>query len=283
MKNSIYAAMLLLGLGMMISCGGNDQGKTENKETTNTESQVVPSVEEAEPVDTRPRVYACAYDAFVNIRETPNPQAPVLGVFRNGPEGAVLLGTEGEWTKIDCDGIIGYVISKFVQGTPTVAYTGKATIDDIAGIYRKPDDYDTYFFYFDGSYRIGCGNGYTFETGNYYFQNNELKLVPVSGLYHVDTKRGKQFSDNCVTRDDPNFEFEIHQIKILAIDIEHKKIGEFAKQPFITEKEIVDAKEDCGDEAWLYCLTCKYCGDEDPCCYLITVKDFKKLSAFDYK
>ena len=33
MKKNIYAAMLLLGLGIMASCGGNGQGKAENKET----------------------------------------------------------------------------------------------------------------------------------------------------------------------------------------------------------------------------------------------------------
>ena len=152
MKRLVYAVMLLLGLSMMVSCGNNNQGKTENKETVKSETQAQQETvvaEEAEPIDNRPRVYACAYDAYVNIRETPNAKASILGVFKNGPEGAVLLGTEGDWTKIDCNGIVGYVVSKYVQETPTIAYTGTATIDDIAGVY-----YGSYGMYLwnDGSW-----------------------------------------------------------------------------------------------------------------------------------
>ena len=68
------------------------------------------------------KVYSNAYDGFVNIRQEPQSEAPILGVLRNGPEGAVLLGTEGEWTKIDCNGIVGYVYEKYVQDTPTEVY-----------------------------------------------------------------------------------------------------------------------------------------------------------------
>lgn len=66
-----------------------------------------------------PMVYSKSYDGFVNIRQDPQSNAPILGVLRNGPEGAILLGTEGEWKKIDCNGIIGYVYEKYVQDTPT--------------------------------------------------------------------------------------------------------------------------------------------------------------------
>ena len=69
-----------------------------------------------------PKVYANAYDGFVNIRQAPQNKTPVLGVLRNGPEGAILLGIEGDWTKINCNGIVGYVLSKYVQDTPTKEY-----------------------------------------------------------------------------------------------------------------------------------------------------------------
>lgn len=65
------------------------------------------------------KVYSNAYDGFVNIRQAPESNAPVLGVLQNGPEGAILLGHEGEWVKIDCNGIEGYVYGKYVQNTPT--------------------------------------------------------------------------------------------------------------------------------------------------------------------
>lgn len=72
-----------------------------------------------------PRVYSNAYDGFINIRQTPQSKAPIVGVLRNGPEGSVLLGTEGEWKKIDCNGIVGYVYEKYVQDTPTEVYHGE--------------------------------------------------------------------------------------------------------------------------------------------------------------
>ena len=71
------------------------------------------------------KVYSNAYDGFVNIRQAPESKAPIIGVLRNGPEGAVLLGTEGEWKKIDCNGIVGYVYEKYVQDTPTEVFQGE--------------------------------------------------------------------------------------------------------------------------------------------------------------
>lgn len=71
------------------------------------------------------RVYSNAYDGFVNIRQAPQSKAPIVGVLRNGPEGAILLGTEGEWKKIDCNGIVGYVYEKYVQFTPTEVFHGE--------------------------------------------------------------------------------------------------------------------------------------------------------------
>jgi hypothetical protein len=77
------------------------------------------------PTSAKPKVYSNAYDGFVNIRQATQSKAPILGVLRNGPEGAILLGTEGEWKKIDCNGIVGYVYEKYVQDTPTEVFHGE--------------------------------------------------------------------------------------------------------------------------------------------------------------
>ena len=82
------------------------------------------------------RVYSNAYDGFVNIRQTPQSKAPIVGVLHNGPEGAVLLGTEGEWKKIDCNGIVGYVYEKYVQDTPTEVYEYWGMLRKDASNYR---------------------------------------------------------------------------------------------------------------------------------------------------
>lgn len=77
------------------------------------------------PTSQPQKVYSNAYDGFVNIRQAPQSKAPILGVLRNGPEGAFLLSTEGEWKKIDCNGIVGYVYEKYVQDTPTEVFHGE--------------------------------------------------------------------------------------------------------------------------------------------------------------
>ena len=77
------------------------------------------------PTSQPQKVYSNAYDGFVNIRQAPQSKAPILGVLRNGPEGAILLSTEGEWKKIDCNGIVGYVYEKYVQDTPTEVFHGE--------------------------------------------------------------------------------------------------------------------------------------------------------------
>ena len=218
MKRLVYAVMLLFGMGMMVSCGGNGQDKTEEKATEKAENQVKQEAveEEAEPVDIRPRVYANAFDAFVNIRETPEAKAPILGVFKNGPEGAVLLGTEGEWTKIDCNGIIGYVLSKYVQDTPTVAYTGSATIDDIAGVYYSPGGYGMYLWY-DGTWESGY-DMMPNSGGQYILQNNEVNLCPT-----------------CVEEWEDNADY---LKQLLPIDLAHHKLGEWEREPFIAKQDI---------------------------------------------
>ncbi len=77
------------------------------------------------PTSQPQKVYSNAYDGFVNIRQAPQSNAPIVGMLRNGPEGAILLDTEGEWKKINCNGIVGYVFGKYVQDTPTEVFHGE--------------------------------------------------------------------------------------------------------------------------------------------------------------
>ena len=83
-----------------------------------------------------PKVYSNAYDGFLNIRQAPQSKAPIVGVLNNGPEGAILLVTEGEWKKIDCNGIVGYVYEKYVQDTPTEVYQYWGVLRKDASMYH---------------------------------------------------------------------------------------------------------------------------------------------------
>lgn len=232
MKKLVYAAILMLGLGMMVSCGGNGQGKTENKETTNTEIQEAEPIEEAEPVDTRPRVYACAYDAFVNIRETPEAKAPILGVFRNGPDGAVLLGTEGEWTKIDCNGIVGYVLSKYVQDTPTVAVDEGIDMKWLEGWWENNECQSLLIFDNGGFMEYSCmfNEGSTTKKGSFILQGSSLLLTVVVDFVNWPDN---QFQ-NTIT---------------LPLDPIKKTIVGYKKQQLKT-KELYDYLEEIGSETY---------------------------------
>ena len=222
MKKNILL-IFMLGLGMiMVSCNFSNSEKIDEPEPMVVEEPEQQVVEE--PVDNTPRVYACAYDAYVNIREKPDYKAPILGVFRNGPDGAILLGTEGDWTKIDCNGIVGYVFSQYVQNTPTVAYIGTATIDDIAGLYYAPGGYGMYLWD-DGTWESGYND--PTEGGKYILQNNEVKLLP-AGKMDINTFEWEDYND-AVTEANSS---------ILPIDLTHHKLGEWERQPFITKQEI---------------------------------------------
>jgi hypothetical protein len=192
---------------------------------------ILPDVElkEEEPVKTiveyvPNRVFSCGYDGFVNVRGWPSYKSRVIAQFRNGPEGAALLEHRGEWTKIDMGGIVGWVPTKYVWHTPTVAYTGYVDVDWVAGAWCNNNGYG-YVLYSNGYWEYG----YNFPVlrGYYIMQNNEVKLVSVTAL-NIDSGNwewtgaiGSSNDDGCV----------------LEINVGAGKLGELEKSPFLTEGE----------------------------------------------
>ena len=172
--------------------------------------------DEAPAVQAAPRVYSCAFDGFVNMRQGPSYSAEKVGKFNNGPEGAILLEDLGEWKKIDADGVVGYVPSKYVQGTPTVAYTGSATADWVEGVWG---DGNVLMVYNNGTWEYGYD--YATSIGTYIMQNNEILFTPV---WHEE--------------DLPPFE------GILEIDMARKRLGDFARKPFMSQEEKEEGLEE---------------------------------------
>lgn len=124
------------------------------------------------------KVYSCAYDGYVNMRQQPTTKSAKVGQFRNGPEGATVLENLGSWLKIrTANGITGYVLSRFVQDTPTVAYTGRVSADWVEGIWMSGFPITIY-----GNGYWETGNDWCFAKGYYIMQNNEVKLVTVLRL-----------------------------------------------------------------------------------------------------
>ncbi len=126
-------------------------------------------------------VYCCAYDGYVNMRQTPSYQAAKVGKFKNGPTGAVLIQNLGEWMHINYNGTKGYVPSRFVQDEPTVAYVGSATARDISGVWIIQSAYNVYNIY-DNGYWMAMGNYFPLAYGYYIMQNNEVKLIAVEKI-----------------------------------------------------------------------------------------------------
>lgn len=130
---------------------------------------------DAQPGD---KVYSCAFDGYVNIREAPSYQATKVGKFSNGSTGAELIQNLGEWMEIDNNGVRGFVPSRFVQDEPTVAYTGSATVNDITGMWVYMGPLSIY----NNGYWSLFGNYFDLAYGYYILQNNEIKLIAVKKI-----------------------------------------------------------------------------------------------------
>ena len=90
---------------------GIKESSNENGDTT--------EVFEEMAVDTYEVVEADSYDGFVSIRAEKNSKSRELGRLPNG-EFAEFLEYDGEWYKINYDGITGYVYGKFAKKTTMI-------------------------------------------------------------------------------------------------------------------------------------------------------------------
>lgn len=164
------------------------------------------------------RIYSCAFDGFVNMREEPSFSAKKVGKFNNGPEGAVLLEHLGEWVKIDASGTIGYVPTKYTQETPTIAYTGDVSVDWIEGIWKQGGT--SLKIYNNGTWE----KGYDFEQarGKYILQNNEIKFM--------------------TTRSHDEMAFN----EVLPINREENRLGDYERGDFLTPEEYEEMSEEDG-------------------------------------
>lgn len=149
MKSKLFPLIpVLVVTGIMMTSCMSSGSRGKNVQAGDGQ-EVSAQEDDVKVVDTRPRVYACAYDGFVNIRESPSGKAEVLGKFENGPEGAAWLGEEGNWTQIDKDGIVGYVLSQYVTSEPTVAVDEGISMSWLEGMWSEAehfsDDFTLYF------------------------------------------------------------------------------------------------------------------------------------------
>ena len=165
-----------------------------------------------------PRVYSCAYDGFVNMRRQPSYSAEKVGQFKNGPEGAILLEDLGTWVKIDVNGTVGYVASKYVQGTPTIAYTGNVDVNWLEGVWQGSERSGFAFLniYNNGTYEWYLE--FAGQQGTWILQNNEIKFTLVC--------EDEGFGDGTVFTE------------TLPINQAARKLGDYQRLPLYREREI---------------------------------------------
>lgn len=173
MKKIFIIAVSLLSVScvLLASC---KNGQSQKDKTENSNALIVQDVVSDTQQNNVRRVYSCAFDGFLNIRKEASTSAEKIGKFNNGPDGAILLEELGEWIKIDVSGVVGYVQSKYVQDSPTIAYTGKADANWIEGEWS--DENFILRVYNNGTFEWG----YDYMTchGKYIMQNNAIKFIP---------------------------------------------------------------------------------------------------------
>lgn len=179
-------------------------------------------------------VYSCAFDGHLNMRATPSFNAKIVGKFRNGPQSANLLQDLGGWSKIEYNGIEGYVVSRYLQRTPTIPYTGRVGVSWLEGCWWPNYGYCI----FNNGY-WECGYNVSHARGYYIMQNNEVKLVTV--CYKPDAYNGKW------VKADPN---DPNNITILKIDERARTLGGGSKMEFTPLDE-----EGCDDYPYIHSLS----------------------------
>ena len=188
MKKIIFAAMALACASCILftSCSDN-KGKKSTNLPKKAEVVEEPEGEYDEEEyyedsadwygDGLERVYCKAYDGFVNVREAASFSAKKIGTFKNGPDPAEVLEDLGEWLHICTpEGVEGYIPSKFVQDTPTIAYTGSATASWLEGVWYTDGGY-VLMIYNNGTWEWGYD--YPVCYGTYIMQNNEVAFSTV--------------------------------------------------------------------------------------------------------
>lgn len=255
MKRILYSTVLLTLVLSFASCSSNGRKSAGTDEASAEAVQNTPAV--SSTPETKPAasyVYCCAYDGFVNIRETPSMKGSVIGEFRNGPHGAVMLGEEGEWTKIDMDGVVGYVYTKYVSGEPTVAVDEGIDMKWLEGMWEISSRYygDDFLLYY---------GLLIFNNGKYKEYSSDFceGAFVARGSYRLEGSR-------LILKEEWNYVMEEASGKITKLDLNpaRKAIDGYKKIRFLTNNE---KEDDSLLEEW-----------EGSGALMLTRNDFNKLS-----
>lgn len=135
-------------------------------------------------------VYSNSYDGYLNVRATPSSKSTIVCTLRNGPDGAELIGVDGNWSKVRVNGVEGYVYSAYVQSIPTEpVYISASAVVGEWGCYHSHHT-AVYTIKSNGKFEYTCYQGGD-TTGSWYLSGNKLFLKPVGGKTIACTVNGR--------------------------------------------------------------------------------------------
>jgi len=136
-----------------------------------------------------PMVYSNCYDGYLNVRAQPTTKSQIVGRLSNGPEGAELLGVEGNWSKVRVNGVVGYVSSKYLQSTPTdpVYINASAVVGE--WIWTNSSSGAVYTILDNGKFTFHHSSGAR-KSGTWYLSYSNLVLKYSNGSKVVCTFSG---------------------------------------------------------------------------------------------
>ncbi len=195
MKRLAMALLLAVVVLSMASCNGSGKKSSQpaqQEQPAQPEQQAQPQQPEQQVAQeqhsqspSEVRVYANAYDGFVNIRKSPTTKSPTLGRFKNGNDYVVVLGIQDNWYAVSWHGVVGYVHKNMVGYTPWKPVFLDVTAEDIAGWYNL--GYSSLLIFANGKYANIHQYG-DMEYGLWKFEGTEIVLT----TKHV-TEYGKSF------------------------------------------------------------------------------------------
>ena len=181
------------------------------------------------PTPKEVRIYANAYDGFVNIRAQPSAKSAKLGRLNNGNDYLVKLGVQGKWTIVKWQNGIGYVNSTLVGYTPWKPVYLGVDGDWLEGVYA--DVLSGYLVFSNGKYARTSQYGDT-EYGVWKLEGNDIVFIT-----KYLTEYGKIIGE------------KVGSVSRFRVDVNNKMINHWEKCPFMSESEYA-CYEDCVANAY---------------------------------
>lgn len=135
------------------------------------------------------KVYSNCYDGYLNVRAQPSSNSEIVCKMSNGPEGAELLSSEGKWSLVRINGIVGYAWSAYLQTTPTdPVYISAA---EVVGEWRGKESYSLLKVNKNGKFAHQF-DGDVLEEGSWRLSRNKLVLKYSDGEVVTLSVSGKK-------------------------------------------------------------------------------------------